>query len=300
MPRLRVLSDLHQEFVRDPHYGKHPLVKFDPDVEMDSDFEVLAIVGDLDVPLTRSLDWIADRFPGETVLYVPGNHDFYSNPGKHEAGFTMLEQIDAGLELADKLGIHLLHDRVLECPNDGIRFIGATLWTDMATVGLGTKHSKMAQAEGKNGMNDYKNIKRESTTKPGKRKRIRAQHIADAHVVSRSFIESALADPFDGETVVLTHQAPHPESLWGDNPNLVDLAWCYASNLSSILEAETAPDLWCHGHIHDSRDYQIPNSRTRVVSNARGYAFVEDPAKRAAVFDPNFTVEIGFRSGMTP
>ncbi|WP_186392806.1 MULTISPECIES: metallophosphoesterase [unclassified Pannonibacter] len=299
MSRLRILSDLHQEFVREPRYGKHPLTKFDPDAEMDSDFDVLAIVGDLDVPLTRSLEWIADRFPGETVLYVPGNHDFYSNPAKHETGFTMLEQIDAGMELADKLGIHLLHDSVLELPDDGVRFIGATLWTDMATVGFGTKHSKMAQAEGKNGMNDFKNIKRESTTTPGKRKRIRAQHIADAHAVSRSFIESALAKPFDGETVVLTHHAPHPESLWAE-PDLIDLAWCYASNLTSILESETAPDLWCHGHIHDSRDYHIANSRTRVVSNSRGYAFAEDPAKRTAVFDPNFTVEVGYRPGMKP
>jgi len=299
MSRLRVLSDLHQEFVRTSQYGLHPLTKFDPETEMDGDFDYLAIVGDLDVPLTRSLEWIADRFSGETVLYVPGNHDFYSNPGKHETGFTMLEQIDAGLELADKLGIHLLHDRVLEFPDYGIRFIGATLWTDMTTVGLGTKHSKMAQAEGKNGMNDFKNIKRESTTKPGKRKRIRPQQIADAHAVSRSFIETALAEPFDGETVVLTHHAPHPESLW-DDPSLVDLAWCYASNLTSILESQTAPDLWCHGHIHDSRDYHIANSRTRVVSNARGYAFVEDPAKRMAPFDPNFTVEVGYRPGMKP
>lgn len=290
MSRLRVLSDLHQEFLQDPHYGSHPKAKFDPD-EMDNDFDYLAIVGDLDVPLTRSLEWIADRFSGERVFYVPGNHDFYSTPAKGQTGFTMVEQIDAGLELADKLGIQLLHDRAVEFP--GVRFIGATLWTDMATVGLGTKHSKMAEAEGRYGMNDFRNIKRESTTKPGKRKRIRPQQIADAHAVSRRFIEDTLATPFDGETVVLTHHAPHPDSLW-DKPELVSLAWCYASVLSSLMvhgdgtPKETAPDVWCHGHIHGFKEYTLGN--TRVVRNARGYAFDGD---LDLGFDPNFTIELG-------
>ena len=43
----------------------------------------------------------------------------------------------------------------------------------------------------------------------------------------------------------------------------------YASDLSSILKGEHAPDIWIHGHVHASRDYRV--GRTRVLANPRGH-----------------------------
>lgn len=67
------------------------------------------------------------------------------------------------------------------------------------------------------------------------------------------------------------------------------LDWCYASNLSTILEGPTAPDLWIHGHIHQHRDYNVGG--TRIVANPRGYQFV--PSERGNGWDPSFVIDLG-------
>lgn len=282
MTRIWALSDLHQEFLRDEDYGRHPLAAFDPSISAPDSFDVVAVAGDVDVPLTGSLRWLASRFPGVPVLYTPGNHDFF-NERAAEGQYTMAEQMDAGRELADKLGIHLLmNDQVVL---DGTRFIGATLWTDFLSVGLGGLSSKMAEAAGRDGMNDYRRIKRESTATPGKRKRLRPKDTIEQHRASRSYIEKVLETPHTGATMVMTHHAPHPNSL---EDAYASLSFCYASNLSLLLESEIAPDVWLHGHIHHRLDYKI--GRTQIHSNPRGYQFV--PKEQENGFDPAFVIEV--------
>jgi hypothetical protein len=73
-PRTRVatkiwlLSDLHQEFVRDSNCSANPLTAFDPRTLAPADFDVVVLAGDIDVPLTKSLHWAADRSPGVAVV----------------------------------------------------------------------------------------------------------------------------------------------------------------------------------------------------------------------------------------
>jgi Icc-related predicted phosphoesterase len=280
--RIWTFSDLHQEFVRDSEHGSNPLTAFDPLAHAPEDFDVVVVPGDVDVPLTGSLTWLAERFPGVPVVYTPGNHDFF-NEANSPNQYTMLEQQDAGRELADKLGIHLLMNDTVELA--GSRFIGATLWTDFASVGVGSTTAKMKEAEGRFGMNDYRRIKRESSVHPGKKKRLRPRDTMDAHRASREYIESQLAIPFDGPSVLVSHHAPHPLSI---NNRYSTLAFCYASNLSLMLEADDAPELCLHGHIHKKLSYTV--GKTRVVSNPRGYQFLE--AERQNGFDPSLVVEV--------
>ena len=47
----------------------------------------------------------------------------------------------------------------------------------------------------------------------------------------------------------------------------------YASDVESIIY-EHEPTLWIHGHIHDTRDYMIGN--TRILCNPRGYPRKDD------------------------
>ena len=295
MTDLAIISDLHQEMLRlrDASISEHPLTAFDPDKEMTESFDILLIPGDVEVPLTRSLNWIHERFPGETVLYVPGNHDFYQDDDDLSGGdrYTLRDQQDRGRELADKFGIHLLMNDTVEF--DDVRFIGGTLWTDMATVGRGLVHGKLREAEGKRGMNDYSVIKRRSAKDPTKFRPLRAAQTVDEFKATRSFIEAELETPFDGETVVLTHHAPHEQSL-RDGP-LAPLAHCYASNLSSIMESDFAPSLWVHGHIHGSKDYEIGN--TRVISNARGHGW---KGQLEHGFDADLRIEVGYTPELTP
>ena len=52
-----------------------------------------------------------------------------------------------------------------------------------------------------------------------------------------------------------------------------------------ILILASGAAVWCHGHIHNSADYMI--AETRVICNPRGYIGHElNPD-----FDPNLTVE---------
>jgi 3',5'-cyclic AMP phosphodiesterase CpdA len=283
MTRAWLMSDLHQEFLREPGVQDDPHTAFDPaDHAPEGGFDVVILAGDIDVPLTKSLAWIGDRFAGTPVIYVPGNHDFFVGEGQQ---FTMTEQLDAGRELADRLGIHLLLDGAAVI--DGTRFLGGTLWTDFATVGRGNFKAKMSEAAGRTGMNDYRKIKRFSVATPGKRKRLRPEDTIAAHRATRAFLEAELAQPFEGSTIVVTHHAPHPASL--DPRHGGQLDWCYASNLSTILEGPDAPGAWIHGHIHRHLDYQVGG--TRICANPRGYQFV--PSERDNGWNPSFVVDLG-------
>ena len=244
--RIWLFSDLHQEHSDQPW---DPL----PDAPADG-FDVLVAPGDIHTPLTRSLHWLHERFPGSRVVYVPGNHDHYWDGG--EERYTLWDQLDRGRELADRLGIDLLLDSSVEI--DGTRFVGGTLWTDLR---LDTWSLTDAVRQAARAMNDYKKIRRKSE----RGKKLRPTDTLELHRATRRYLGKELARPWDGETVVVTHHAPHPLSL-------VDRAashgYCYASDLTDLIEG-TAPNLWLHGHIHKAQDYTIGS--TRIVTNPRGH-----------------------------
>lgn len=264
--KLWLLSDLHQEFLRDPSAGKHPRTRFEPLEHAPDRFDVVVAPGDIDVTIMRSLRWLGERFPGLPVIYLPGNHCLYSDPDSEEGPRTYDELLDMGAELADKLGITMLNDSMTTI--EGVRFAGGTLWTDMMTVGRGNILAKIKESEGRYGQTDYRAIKRFSSAHPGKRKRFRAQDSMELHRRTRGFLEGVMETPHDGTTVFVTHHAPHPQGL---GPNPARLPWADASNLSSMMEADEAPELWLHGHVHGHDEYQVGN--TKVVRNARGYLF---------------------------
>tara|TARA_R110002124_G_scaffold16882_7_gene71436 strand:+ start:3911 stop:4780 length:870 start_codon:yes stop_codon:yes gene_type:complete len=280
MTKLWVLSDLHQEFCREPSVSDNPHTRFEPALHQPADFTVVVLAGDIDVALDRSLHWAADHFPGVPTIYVPGNHDFYTH--EDEPQFTLWEMQDRGHELADRLGIHLLMNGAVEIGDT--RIVGATLWTDFASVGTGHQKFKEATAQGRFGMNDYKRIKRPSSIDPTKRKRIRPEDTIREHQMSRAYLEQVLAQEHAGATVVVTHHAPSPQSL---DPQFTDLNYCYASRLDLVIE-EYVPEVWIHGHIHKAVDYSIGS--TRIVSNPRGYQF--DVGERDRGFNPGLVLEV--------
>ena len=91
-----------------------------------------------------------------------------------------------------------------------------------------------------------------------------------------------LAEPFDGKTVVVTHHAPSSQSV---HPRYARdlLTPAFASNLEKLMDGDRAA-LWIHGHMHESFDYEIYD--TRVVCNPRGYA----PRALAPDFRPDLVV----------
>lgn len=252
---------------------------------MRDDADVIVLAGDVHVPATRSLDWIARNFSDTPVVYVLGNHDYYQVPQSGDEELqTYLQVLDRARERARQLGIHLLENDTVEI--DGVRFIGATLWTDFRLGFDPPMFEKMRAARGRDGMNDYRRIKRPSEKHPGQRRRMRPIDTIGLHIDTLNYAREAFRVPFEGPKVMVSHHAPHPNSLHSDRIGYLD--HCYASDLSAILQRPEAPDLWIHGHIHKRSDYRI--GKTRIVANPLGLRFTQDGY--SLDFDPHLIVEL--------
>lgn len=260
--RIQVASDLHLEFLARALPRERLVVPA-------RGAKVLLLAGDIGSG-TAGLEAFAD-WP-VPVVYVPGNHEFY----QHDIGETRGRM----RETAARLGVHLLDDQAVEL--GGVRFVGATMWTDFALYGK-PEHGMFTASQY---MNDFRLIRTGRTT-------FRPEDSVGLHQASRTWLEGVLAQPFDGKTVVVTHHLPHRRSIAatfaGDSLNPA-----FASDLSELV-AHT--DLWVHGHTHASFDYRVGDCR--VVANPAGYArnytsamSAEDLALENPAFRKNLTVVV--------
>ncbi len=201
------------------------------------------------------------------IVMVMGNHEYYRR-------FVSVE-LALAKEQSPSFNIHVLENDSVTI--DGIRFLGATLWTDYAVFGPANVAAVMSACA--SGMNDHRLI--------GWRKepwrRFRPQEASLLHHQSAAFFAETLATSFDGPTVVVTHHAPHWESVhprFRNDP----VTGAFVSDLSVLIETHQ-PNLWVHGHVHNSSNYHV--GQTRLVANPHGYGS-ENPA-----FNGELVVEIG-------
>lgn len=270
--RLYVTSDWHLE--------EQPLWTFPAEMP---DFDVAVIAGDLERGIVAAIRQIrsAPALKDKPVVFVPGNHDF------DEAVFQ--DVIAEGLAFAAEYpNIHVLHRRSITIA--GVRFVGATLWTDYALYGPARTKPSMVWAGQM--MRDHEVIKYREDT--GHISRFMPWHTRAEHKRDRAFIEETLAIPYDGPTVVVTHHLPSPRSIstmFQGNP----LSPAFASNLDALIEARQ-PDLWIHGHAHASQDYRI--GRTRILANPKGYGPYRNRARTEnPSFNHKLVVEVPDRQG---
>ena len=100
------------------------------------------------------------------------------------------------------------------------------------------------------------------------------------HRTQRAWLDAALAEPFDGSTVVVTHHGPHRGSL---APRFA-ADWVSTGYLSELpLHFFDVPVLWVHGHTHTSHDYQVGGCR--VLCNPRGYQWPGQALPENEAFD---------------
>jgi len=260
--RLLVLSDIHLEF------GPFELPD---DIE---DFDVAVFAGDIGRPVADAIAWI-DRqrsglLKGRPVVFVPGNHEFYRA--------ELAESLSTGKISAQRAGIHMLAPGMVIVGDT--RFIGCTLWTDYALLG----DPKSARQAAAMRMNDHRLIE---VVEDRQRMRFLPPHAAALHAQDLNFIVENLRKPFGGNTVVVTHHAPHPGSVQpryrGDA-----LSPAFASDLSEVIE-RYRPELWIHGHDHASHDYWV--GQTRILSNQAGYPH-RGGGRENPEFNPRLVVEV--------
>jgi predicted phosphodiesterase len=249
--RIRVLSDLHLEF-KDWSPPK-------------ADADVVVLAGDIHVGV-KGIEWARRSFPSIPIVYVPGNHEFY---GGHIHDMTQ-ELVMEGR----RLGVDVLDGRSTVV--GGVRFLGATLWTDFALGGTDPSSVDRAMAEAQFGMYDFHVIR------CGDNRKFRPTDARAIHLARVQWLRRQLAEEFVGTTVVATHHLPHLRSIH-PKYQASDLNPGFASDLSNLMGRPVS--LWIHGHTHESFDY-VANS-TRIVCNPRGYA----PTELNESFDPVLTVD---------
>lgn len=253
--KLQIVSDLHLEFHKRQAPGYTGIAPA-------PDADVLIIAGDIALNAAAVAPFSTWPVP---VIYVAGNHEHYGGD------ITRVQR--AIRQACEGTAVRFLERE--ETMFDGVRFLGTTLWTDYLLYGREKQRAAMQAAE--ECLNDHGSIRLAG-------KRFLAKDALYRHVTSRNWLQEKLAEPFAGKTVVITHHAPHPQSVHEKYQGDL-LSAAFVSDLTPFLGH--CP-LWVHGHVHDSFDYVMHG--TRVVANPRGYPVASGSENGA--FDPSLVVEV--------
>jgi len=258
--KIQLLSDLHLE--ANPGFVPTPA----------ADADLLVLAGDVgsyqrlkDGSVMPEPDWGLQRFSPRggwpvPVLFVPGNHEYDA---------LDVDQTHADLRATcARLGITWLERESMVI--DGVRFVGTTLWSDYDVFGQREKAFRAA--------NHY--LSKMASQRHGAL--FDAAAMRTLALDCQDWLRAALAAPFDGPTVVVTHFAPTLHSMdprYGATPGTAG----FCNGLDALLPRA---DLWLHGHLHCPTDARV--GRCRIVANPLGYA---DKGEQAA-FDPWRCIEL--------
>jgi predicted phosphodiesterase len=243
--KIKILSDLHIEF------GDF----FIPDGENEKE-TVVVLAGDIGLvkkPYTYR-DFIADtcdRF--KKVIWIMGNHEFYGTNFPTALAKVWNATLEhENLEIVEKETVVI----------DNVAFVCATLWTSMDNNNI------MTMADAKLWMNDYKQIRTGPEYEPWRQKLAPLDTMSDHRRAVEFIFPEIVKQKEDGKkVVVVTHHLPSFQSIHESRKG-DELNGAYASELFEDI-ADTKPDVWIHGHTHDSSDYMLAD--TRVICNPRGY-----------------------------
>lgn len=270
--RILAISDLHID--SGPDVAKEVLTAIKM---MRSDFDVLVIAGDVSNAALETAEFLRKVVYAafKDVIFVPGNHEYYSFDMKYAT--SLLMGMNDRREYMHKL--HVLNDssRVLKIRGKEYLFVGSTLWTDFRIMGdLGRSLVTSEQC-----MNDFKSI----VTPEGKI--LTPEDTVKMHEKSLEFMKFSAMNESKRKIIAVSH---HGVS-WKSVDEKYKLQYLTAAFSSGILDKESTSyqawtskvSLWIHGHTHTSFDYVIDHGdgdKTHVVCNPRGYEFVtnENPS----------------------
>lgn len=211
-----------------------------------SDVDIAILAGDIATPkyIEACLKTFAEMY--KRVIYVPGNHDHWR--ALREDVFGYLDQIASEVP-----NLTWLNRKMVEI--EGRRFLGATLWFPYDPLN--------AIYEGFYG--DFQKIPRYR------------DWVYKENAEAQDFLKREIK-PGD---IVITHMAPSTQSILSKYRGRPTNRYYICDMSETILDQK--PKYWIHGHIHDSIDYTL--GETRVLTNPLGYWPHFNPSYRKLVLE---------------
>lgn len=258
--KIGIVSDLHLE---------HSNLKMNVD-----HVDILILAGDISADPMLLPQFIERNLPTDIpILYVLGNHEYEDK---------IYENVKAQYNNAIKSfpNIKILQNESYIYNN--VKFIGTTLWTDFIGEGQ-TLYQPNKQWAEKNVADFYYTRTRDANT--GKIRRITTDDMEKWSQEAQKFLKYELTQNyFEGEKVVITHFAPHQNSVHQKFKNSLSAYW--VNNLEHLMGFS---EYWIHGHTHDSFQYTIEG--TNIICNPRGVSHIYDIHQNLN-FDPKFYINI--------
>ena len=263
---LRIASDLHLEGFGGRN-AETLMIDFIPADDRDAE-SILILAGDISSQPEQLMEFLTaccNRF--QRVYYVAGNHEFYKQdyiayPAQMLAAITN-RQVSFGVMKNLEFAFNTVGYEELE--DIGVRFIFAPLWGDGGPTLA--DQGKVAFY-----LNDFRLITNGYHADHGSQRKFTVQDMVYEHKKQKAQIDAYLQVPFAGKSVVITHHLPSRRLV---SPRFVERDGSDGANggfvgdCESILAYDHAPDLWVHGHTHDTIDTELWN--TRIVCNPAGY-----------------------------
>lgn len=281
--KIQLLSDLHLE--SHPHFKAQALPGADllvlaGDIGSYQNGSLLSTLAISDFGLARFSPLPVARggagWP-TPVFFLPGNHEY--------DGLDFDDAQSRLRETCERLGmVWLERETVLLA---GVRFVGCTLWADFDA--LSTERARTQDITLGEQLKAREKAFRAANFYLTKNHAFRGGQpmLADAvraeGLASQAWLRQALAVPFDGPTVAVTHFAP---SLLSADPRY-GVSPGSAGFCNSLDELLPLAKLWLHGHLHYPVDYV--RHGCRVVSNPLGYAHKGEQA----AFRESLCIELG-------
>lgn len=279
---IQLLSDIHLESQNDWQPTPAPGA------------DVLVLAGDIGSYQANSQltdeDFGLRRFSPRSgwptpVIFVPGNHEY--DGLDFDTAHTRLRHT------CERLGLIWLEREVLHWPTPAggkpVRFVGTTLWTDFDALAPTAANARTPQAQLLAAQlkarskafraADYYLVKT-GTARDGVP--WLAAQVREQALVCQAWLSDALAQPFEGHTVAVTHFAPSLHSAdprYGRTPGTA--GFCNA--LDHLLPSAT---VWLHGHLHAPSRYE--HMGCGVYANPLGYARKNEQAK----FDATMCIKV--------
>lgn len=209
--KIRLLSDLHQEFY-------HDQLLYEPLGE-----DVLVIAGDLTsapFDVTIALKRFAEKVGH--VVYVTGNHEYYNRT---------IEEVDTYIKRETcNSNVHFLNPGSVKIGD--VTFIGGCLWSNFNE----DFQSKIVCSVS---INDFVVIKQFSTDK-----------CAELYYKHSSFIKEAYSK-CPGKKIIVTHFLPDTACISAQYRGPDPLNNYFANNLGSWIADTHDVPYWFYGHSHD-------------------------------------------------